>query len=131
MLKTCSNCGQNFLTEADLFVYQHRPTEEYYSCGCKEQADAVAGNPVAQKELVHLRADLAAERERVKVLEDTLRSIDIDSVVEKGREFAYFDDARLHPLSKTNFIFLNAARERIEKVKRDIRQALSGRSKGE
>ena len=39
MLKTCSNCGQNLLTEVDLFVYQHRPTEEYYSCGCKEQAD--------------------------------------------------------------------------------------------
>jgi len=39
MLKTCSNCGQNFLTEVALFVYQHRPTEEYYSCGCKEQAD--------------------------------------------------------------------------------------------
>ena len=28
------------LTEADTFIYQHRPHEEYYSCGCKEKLAA-------------------------------------------------------------------------------------------
>ena len=35
MLKKCSNCGKEFLTEADLFVYKNT-VPEYYSCGCKE-----------------------------------------------------------------------------------------------
>lgn len=36
MLKECDNCGKEFLTEADTFVYQARPQGEYYSCGCIE-----------------------------------------------------------------------------------------------
>jgi hypothetical protein len=36
MLKSCDNCGKEFLTEADTFVFQNRPSGEYYSCGCVE-----------------------------------------------------------------------------------------------
>ena len=35
-LKKCCNCGKEFITEADIFVYQNRPSGEYYSCGCVE-----------------------------------------------------------------------------------------------
>ena len=35
-LKQCDNCGKEFLTEADTFVYQSRSNGEYYSCGCVE-----------------------------------------------------------------------------------------------
>lgn len=29
--ETCRICGEGIITEADAFVYQHRPTEEYYA----------------------------------------------------------------------------------------------------
>ena len=35
-LKKCSNCDKDFITEADIFVYQNKPSGEYYSCGCVE-----------------------------------------------------------------------------------------------
>lgn len=31
MIETCSICGETFITEANMFVYQHRPSEEYYA----------------------------------------------------------------------------------------------------
>lgn len=36
MTLECKNCGRTILSEADMYIYQHRPTEEYISCGCKE-----------------------------------------------------------------------------------------------
>jgi len=37
MLEHCANCGRSILTEADMFVYQSRPSGVYISCGCKER----------------------------------------------------------------------------------------------
>jgi len=37
-ISKCMNCGKDFLTEADTFVFQHRNDGDYYSCGCKEFA---------------------------------------------------------------------------------------------
>ena len=58
MLATCKNCGRGLLTEADLIIYQHKPSEEYYSCGCVE--------------IDRLREALEAAEARIQEARDTI-----------------------------------------------------------
>ena len=50
-LISCSNCGKYMLSEADMYVYQHRPSEEYISCGCKEFTNFDAVRNVLEREI--------------------------------------------------------------------------------
>lgn len=41
MIKACDNCGKEFLTEADRFIYENTNKGDYYSCGCKEKLETI------------------------------------------------------------------------------------------
>lgn len=44
MLRTCDNCGKDFLTEADPYVINPRPNGAKYYCSCriKGEGDSIA-----------------------------------------------------------------------------------------